>query len=130
MNNYFLIAGILCFILGLVHSILGEYLIFKDKRNKGSLVPIIVKKELKERHLRIIWATWHLASFFGWCIGAFLVKISLEQNKLDSEFIDFIIYSTIYTMFASSFLVLIGTKAKHPGWIILLLIGILLIIGN
>ena len=130
MNTYFLIAGMLCFILGLIHSILGEYLIFKNKRHKGHLVPSKVSVELKEKHLRIIWATWHLASFFGWCIGAFLVKLSLEQNKLDSEFIDFIINSTIYTMVASALLVLIGTKGKHPGWIVLLLIGILLIIGN
>lgn len=39
MNIYFLIAGILCFILGLIHSILGEFLIFNSKRNKGSIVP-------------------------------------------------------------------------------------------
>ncbi len=76
--------------------------------------------ELNEGHLRIIWATWHLASFCGWCIGAFLVKISLEQGDLDSEFIDFIIHSAMYTMVSSSFLVLVGTKGRHSGWITLL----------
>lgn len=130
MNVYFLVAGILCFILGLVHSILGEYLIFKNKRNRGSLVPTKVNAELKERHLRIIWATWHLASFFGWCLGIFLIKISFDHSKLDPEFINFTIHSTIITMFVSSLLVLIGTKGKHPGWIVLLVIGILLLIGN
>ncbi len=130
MNIYFLTAGILCFILGLVHSFLGEYLIFRSKRSKGKLVPTIVDKELKERHLRILWATWHLASFFGWCIGLFLIKLALYQNKLDTEFIDCVILSITCTMFGSSFLVLIGTKAKHPGWIVLLIIAILLIIGN
>lgn len=129
MNIYFLVAGILCFILGLLHSILGEYLIFKNKRNKGSLVPSKAIAELKEQHLRIIWATWHLVSFLGWCIGAFLVKVSSEQGKLDSEIIEFMIQSTVYTMFASSLLVFIGTKGKHPAWVILLLIGILLIFG-
>lgn len=130
MNVYFLIAGILCFVLGLVHSILGEYMIFNTKRNKGNLVPTKVGTELKERHLRIIWATWHLASFFGWCIGAFLVKITFDQGKSDAELVDFIINSTIFTMLAASVLVLIGTKGKHPGWIVLLLIGVLLIIGK
>ncbi|WP_422862071.1 hypothetical protein [Flagellimonas sp. W118] len=130
MNIYFLIAGILCFVLGLVHSILGEYMIFNTKRNKGNLVPTKVGTELKERHLRIIWATWHLASFFGWCIGTFLVKIALNQGKSGAEFVDFIINSTILTMLAASLLVLAGTKGKHPGWIVLLLIGILLIIGK
>ena len=127
---YLCIAGILCFFLGIVHSILGEYLIFNSKRNKGSLIPSKKSTELKERHLRIIWATWHLASIFGWCLGAILIKISLEQNELNSSSIDFIIQSMMYTMFLASLLVLIGTKGKHPGWIVLLLIGIALVIGN
>ena len=130
MNTYFLIAGILCIILGLVHSILGEYLIFKDRRETGNLVPTKVGMELKEKYLRIIWATWHLSTLFGWCIGALLIKLSLNQDTLDSEFIDFLINSTVIAMIASSLLVLFGTKGKHPGWIVLILIGILLIIGN
>ncbi|WP_109098570.1 hypothetical protein [Aquimarina sp. AU58] len=130
MNTYLCIAGILCFLLGIVHSILGEYLIFNSKRNKGSLVPSKKSEALKERHLRILWATWHLASVFGWCIGAILIKISIEYNELKSTSIDFIIQSIIYTMFLASLLVLVGTKGKHPGWVVLLLIGILLVIGN
>jgi hypothetical protein len=130
MNTYFLIAGILCFILGLVHSILGEILIFNSKRNKGKIVPSKSSVGLKERHLRIIWATWHLASIFGWCIGAIFIKISLMQNELNQNFVEMIIQSSFYTMLVGALLVLIGTKGKHPGWIILLLIAILLIIGN
>jgi len=130
MNTYFLIAAILCVILGLVHSILGEYLIFRDKRKKGSIVPTIVKTDLKERHLRIIWATWHLASFFGWCVGAFLLRLAVDQDKLDAEFLDIVINTTIATMFASSVLVLIGTKGRHPGWVVLLGIGVFLIAGK
>lgn len=127
MNTYLFIAGILCFLLGIVHSILGEYLIFRNKREKGSLVPSKESPELKERYLRILWATWHLASIFGWCIGAILIKISQEQN-LESH--DFILQSIIYTMFLTSLLVLIGTKGKHPGWVVLLAIGILLILSS
>ncbi len=130
MNNYLFIAGVLCFILGVVHSFLGEYLIFQHKRNKGSLVPSKESGALKERHLRIVWATWHLASVFGWCIGAILIKIAVTENQQNTEIIDFILNSVIYTMFLSSVLVLVGTKGKHPGWIVLLLIGILTIIGN
>lgn len=130
MNTYFLIAGVLCFILGLVHSFLGEYLIFKSKRNKGSIVPSKRSTGLEERHLRILWATWHLASVFGWCIGAILIKLSLENSERYSNTTDFILQSITYTMFLTSFLVLLGTKAKHPGWIVLLVIGILLVAGS
>ncbi len=130
MNLYLLIAGILCFFLGVAHSFLGEYLIFKHKRNKGSLVPSKGSAALKERHLRILWATWHLASVFGWCIGAILIKISVLEILQNQELIDFILQSIIYTMFFTSLLVLVGTKGKHPGWIVLLIIGIVTIIGN
>lgn len=130
MNTYLILAGILCILLGIAHSVIGEYLIFNDKRNKGSLVPSKKSAELKERHLRIIWATWHLSSFLGWCIGAILIKISIEQNELNSNITDFIVQSIIYAMFASSLLVLFGTKGKHPGWVGFLLIGILLVIGS
>lgn len=130
MNIYLLVAGILFIFLGIAHSVIGEYLIFNDKRNKGSLVPSKKSAELKERHLRIIWATWHLSSFLGWCIGAILIKISLEQNELNSNITDFIVQSIKYATFVSSLLVLFATKGKHPGWVGFLLIGILLLIGS
>lgn len=123
-------AGILCFALGLTHSILGEYLIFNSKRNKGSIVPTKGTPELKERHLRIIWATWHLASVFGWCIGVVIISVAISQSNSDSEWARLIIGSVIVTMVLASILVLVGTKGKHPGWIVLLLISILLLFGN
>lgn len=129
MNIYFLIAGILSFLLGLVHSILGEYLIFQKKREKGKIIPSKRSEGLRERHLRIIWATWHLASVFGWCIGAILIKIALGQSRLNADFVDFLIQSVICAMFTGALLVLTGTKGKHPGWTVLLMITILLIIG-
>lgn len=130
MNTYFLIAGVLCVVLGLIHSTLGEVLIFNPKRHKGRIVPTKRTPGLREKHLRIIWATWHLASVFGWCIGAILVKTSFIQHELSSKVIDIIIQSSIYGMFAGSLLVLAGTKGRHPGWIVLLLIGILLLVGR
>ena len=130
MNVYFFVSGMLCFLLGIAHSLLGEYLIFKNKRNKGNLVPTKVGTELKERHLHIIWASWHATSIFGWCIGLILIKMSFESNELDLVTTSFIIQSIIYAMFVSGLLVLFATKGKHPGWIVLLLIGILLMIGS
>ncbi|WP_422362228.1 hypothetical protein [Reichenbachiella sp.] len=130
MNLYFLTAGILCFILGLIHSFLGEFLIFKNKRKKGWLVPSLSSPDLKERHLRILWATWHLASVFGWCIGAILIQISGDPSDTNSSLATFIFESSMYAMFLSSGLVLVGTKGRHPGWIVLAVIGYLLMIGG
>jgi len=129
MNWYFFIAGILCFLLGIAHSILGELMIFKDKRRGRSVIPSKGSEGLRQRHLRIIWATWHLASVFGWCLGAILIKVSIDQSSLNESFIEFMIHSMIVTMLITSFLVLVATKGKHPGWIVLLITAILLWMG-
>ena len=125
MNVYLITSGILCFILGVLHSILGELLIFVRKRKTNKLMSTLVSNSLKERHLRIIWATWHLASIFGFCIGTLLIKIALDQNLVSTELLKFITISISVSMLCSSILVFTGTKGKHPGWIILLGIGIL-----
>ncbi|WP_281991678.1 hypothetical protein [Aquimarina aggregata] len=130
MNIYLIISGILCLILGLLHSILGELLIFRTKKKTNKLVPTLVTNGLKERHLRIIWATWHLTSFFGWCIGTLLIKIALDQNLVSKELLKFIIASISISMLCSSILVFTATKGKHPGWIILLGISILTFLGT
>ena len=129
MNTYLLTAAILCFVLGIAHSVLGEFLIFNSKRYKGNLVPSKQTEDLKERHLRILWATWHLASVFGSGIGAILMKLSLGKSQLNVAIADVVIQPIIYTMLLSSILVLIGTKGKHPGWIVLLSICVLVILG-
>lgn len=126
MNTYFLIAGILCLLLGVIHSILGEYLIFKNHRNPGKLVPT-KSTGLRERHLRIIWATWHLSTLFGWSLGAMLLYISYAEDLSPYHFM---LQCMMYAMFIGFLLVLIGTKGKHPGWFVLLAIGILLLIGS
>jgi len=130
MNLYYLIAGILCFILGLVHSILGETMIFKNKRNKGSIVPSKKGPDLREGHLRIIWSTWHLASVFGWCLGFILIKVALADTNVYGAYFELLSAPILLTMFLGSALVLIGTKGKHPGWIVLLLIGVLIFLGS
>lgn len=125
MNQYLWVAGLLCFILGLIHSILGEVLIFRNLRKSKKIIPTITKSKLKERHLRIIWATWHLTSLFGWCIGAILLEVATKYNIQTNELLQFILTSTTITMFCSSLLVFIATKGKHLGWAILSIIGIL-----
>jgi ABC-type proline/glycine betaine transport system permease subunit len=130
MNSYILIAAIFCIMLGLVHSFLGEYLIFKTKRKKGNFIPSIVSSDLTERHLRIVWATWHLTSLFGLLIGILLFKIASEHSALSLRINHFILESITYTMFTASLLVLVGTRGKHPAWVVLILIGIILILGT
>lgn len=115
-----LIAGLLALVVGVVHSLLGEVLIFKKLRNH-TLIPTIAPAPLLEKHVRILWATWHIASIFGWALGILLIKISIGQELASSEYIQY----TGWAMFCSGVLVFIATKAKHPGWVGLCMVGIL-----
>jgi len=123
MNMLLFSAGVVALIVGLVHSVLGEVLIFKKLRN-GTVVPTVGKPLLKERNVRILWATWHVVTIFGWALGAMLIYLSSESIEIDSR-IEFLLTLIAASMLASSVLVLVATKAKHPGWVGLLLVAVL-----
>ncbi len=113
MNPWFLSSGILMIIVGLVHSVLGEYLIFSRMRASG-LIPTDGGNLLRERHVRILWATWHLASVLGWAIAFVLIYAASAAVPA------LLITALVVACTASGILVLVGTRGKHPGWIALL----------
>lgn len=122
MNIWLFFAGILAFVVGLVHSVLGEVLIFRHLRN-GNIIPTQGKPLLPERSIRILWATWHIASIFGWGIGVILLYLS--QTELEPVLKNQVVQAVAYSMFFSGLLVFVATKAKHPGWVGLMGVAIL-----
>ena len=121
-------AGCLAFALGFIHSILGEILIFKRMRD-GGIIPTNGGSLLEERHVRILWASWHLVTVFGWGIGAILCWFSISSSE-ETAIPSFVINSVVMAMIAGATVVLVGTKGKHPGWVILITIAILSWIGS
>src|SRR5918996_4345577 len=79
MNQYFLAAGLLTFVIGVVHSVLGERLIFRRMRVQG-FIPTNGGEVLLERHVRILWATWHIVTAFGWCVAVVLFWLALPSE--------------------------------------------------
>ncbi|MEM7482334.1 MAG: hypothetical protein AAF481_14250 [Acidobacteriota bacterium] len=114
------IAGILALGLGIVHSALGEVLLFRRMR-RGRLVPSDGGTVLRARHVRILWATWHGLTVFGWAFGAILFRLATPGGA-SQGFVETVI---AFAMLATSLLVLYGTKGRHPGWIVLLAIAFL-----
>lgn len=127
MNWYFVIAAALAFLVGLVHSVLGERLIFRRLRQDG-FVPTNGGKLLGERHVRILWASWHVLTVFGWCIASILLWLSLPSSSTSSAW--FIEQAVVIAMLAGSALVFIGTKARHPGWAGLLAVAVFVWLGR
>jgi drug/metabolite transporter (DMT)-like permease len=121
MQTLLLVAGALAIITGIVHSVLGEMLIFRHLRN-GGLVPTMSAPPLRERNIRILWATWHLGSVFGWAFAGILIRLAFAPN--DASLIAFTLSAIVFANLGGSLLVLIGTKGRHPGWIVLLAVAV------
>jgi hypothetical protein len=120
------VAGCLTWVLGVVHSVLGEILIFRRMR-KGGIIPTHGGPVLGERQVRILWASWHLVTVFGCGLGAILLRHSLGPlGHTDHVFVG---NTIMFSMFLGSILVLIGTTGKHPGWVVFFAIAVLLWTG-
>ena len=122
MQTLLIAAGVLALITGVVHSVLGEVLIFRQLRS-GGLVPAMSASPLSERNIRIIWATWHLASVFGWAFAVVLIRMGLATP--DDPLSPLVLSALVFANLGGSLLVLVGTKGRHPGWIALLLVAVL-----
>ena len=114
MQIPYLVAAILAALTGLAHSVLGEILIFRHLRN-GSLVPALGAPPLRERNVRILWATWHLATLFGWAFAGVLFQLALGHPMSVSLMTSAIVFAYL----GGAVLVLVGTKGQHPGWVAL-----------
>ncbi len=117
MNPYLVAGAILAFVVGLVHSVLGERLIFRRLR-VGHVVPTSGGTVLCEGHVRILWASWHVLTVFGWCIASILLWLAFP-GALGSQ-PAFVERAIVISMSCSAVLVFVGTRGKHPGWVGLL----------
>ena len=122
MNTILLVAGTLAALVGVIHSVLGEVLIFSRMR-QGTLVPRIGQPLLRERHVRILWATWHTVTIFGLGFAAILFQAADPANPTMGAAA---LNTVAVVMLASSFLVCFATKGMHPGWVGLLAVALLI----
>jgi branched-subunit amino acid ABC-type transport system permease component len=127
VNSHLAIAAVVAFLVGLAHSVIGEILIFRRLR-QGGLVPTNGESLLKERHVRIVWASWHVLTVFGWCIAATLLWLSLPSSSASSAW--FFEQAVVIAMLVGSALVFFGTRARHPGWVGLLAVAVLVWLGR
>lgn len=114
-------AGCLAILLGITHSILGEVLMFKSLR-ENSIIPNLTGDKFNLRQIRILWVSWHLVTIFGWALGILLFFLT-DVNAAPATLLTQLKQVIAVAMCGGAILVLLGTKAKHPGWIVLLSIA-------
>lgn len=128
MNNHFYVAAaVLLTLVGIIHSVLGEVLIFRRMRIQG-VVPTNGGSMLSERQLRIVWATWHVVTVFAFLFAAIILKSAAATSQ--GLPVAWVAVAGIGAMIASSAFVLFGTRGRHPGWLGLLAVAVLICIGT
>lgn len=109
MNTGLIAATVLAVLVGLIHSVLGEVLIFqrqpRDSRGRRRL----------QRPFDILWACWHIATVFGLGFAAVLWQLAVMPEPFALRGFLLNMVAVVYAV--SGLLVLFGTRARHPGWI-------------
>jgi hypothetical protein len=117
----YIAASLILVLTALAHSVIGEVMIFR-KLSEGRIVPSMSAPPLKERNVRILWASWHLTSIFGLVFALAVYKVGIGAPLSAHELVSSIAIACL----AGGMLVLIGTKGRHPGWISLSLASALI----
>lgn len=111
VNPLLVAASALVVVVALVHSVFGERLIFRHLRSR-SIAATRPAPPLRSSHVRILWATWHLASALALGLAIVLGRLALDPSP------DTVMLWAIAGAFTvSGALVLGATSGRHPGWI-------------
>lgn len=122
LNTMLIAAAALAFATGLAHTVLGEVLIFRRLR-RGTLVPTFGGELLRERHVRILWSSWHVLTLMGWCVAAMLLALAQWPASDMTRVVERMLS---LAMLAGGVTVLFGTRGRHPGWVAMSLVALLI----
>ncbi|MBW8845157.1 MAG: hypothetical protein JF607_09315 [Burkholderiales bacterium] len=117
MNPWLVAAAASVFLIGLVHSWLGERLVFKHLRRAG-LVPDGGEPALRPYQTRILWASWHVVTALAWALAWVLLCLAQPAARAASAGTVEPIIATALAV--SGGLVLLSNRGRHPAWIALL----------
>ena len=107
------VAAILCFVVGLVHSVLGERYILIRLFRRDNIPHLFGSDYFTKGTLRFV---WHITTFAWWGFGYLLWLISTSQD-ISSQTVLYVIsaVSLFSGIFSFGF-----TKGKHLSWLVFL----------
>ena len=110
------IAAILCFVVGLIHSVLGERYILIRLFRRDNIPHLFGSDYFTKGTLRFV---WHITTFAWWGFGYLLWLISTSQ-EISSQTVLYVIsaVSLISGIFSFGF-----TKGKHLSWLVFFVIA-------
>ena len=122
MNTYFLVAAGISAVSGVLHSILGERLIFSKLATAG--LPETLGSSVFV--LRVLRLFWHLVSVAWWGFTALLVLLASMPASDDNQRL---VWAIALTFLASAVVSSIVSRGKHFSWGMLLIIAVVTWLG-
>jgi hypothetical protein len=125
MNTALVAAAALIFALGLVHSILGERYILVRLFRRDNLPRLFGSDLFTRRTLRF---AWHLTTVVWYGIAALLFTLSSPPaTPIDAARVGAILAATAL---ASAAVALVGSRGRHPAWLVFLVVALLCWLGT
>lgn len=116
MNAFLVAAAAVVALTGLVHSVGGEWRIFRTLRDRG-IVPDGGAPVLRGFQTRILWATWHLVTVMAWALAALLLWVAQPEARAASGGV--IEHGAALALAVGGALVLWSNRGRHLGWVAL-----------
>ncbi len=115
-------AALLCFGIGLVHSVLGERYIL-TRLFRGSRIPPLFGGDLfTKRTLRF---AWHLTTIAWWGFGYIMLILSSEPAEAAPAVLK--IVSVVF--FISGAITFVASRGRHLAWTVFWAIGVLCVLS-
>ena len=125
MNPWLLGAAGLSVLIALAHSVIGEQRIFRHLRRAGQVVPTEGGTVLREFQVRILWGAWHGLSAMGLGLAAVLFWLAHPAAQAASG--GRVQWCVSMAMAATGVLVLVSNRGRHPAWVPLLGVAVLVL---
>ncbi|HED16783.1 MAG TPA: hypothetical protein ENI64_08240 [Gammaproteobacteria bacterium] len=110
------VAAILIFLLGAVHSILGERYILIRLFRRENIPRLFGSDSFTKGTLRF---AWHVTTFAWWGFAYLLWQISAGEEGISQT----VLYTIVAVSFISGVFAFYFTRGKHLSWVIFIIIA-------
>jgi len=122
MQSLYFVAAALCFLVGAVHSVLGERYILIRLFRRTDLPHLFGGTEFTTRTLRF---AWHLTTIAWWGAGALFCYMA--RDRLSPEAVAGVLASVFLV---SAAITLVASRGRHLAWAVFLAIGVIALYGS
>ena len=121
-NDLLLLAALVVAVIGLVHSILGERVVFPRLFALPDL-PLLRRDRTYTVH--VLRYAWHLTSVAWWAFAAILIMVWLGAADMRRASVLIV----ALTLLASGVVILATAGRRHPAWPLFLVAGLAALYG-